>query len=588
MAAIFGMVASPVTPSSTSHSVSPRRAVVALVLAACGAPEPRAVVPAPPGPPSGAPAGDEVADGVLTGGEIWTTDPRRPRVAAVAWRGDRIVAAGDAAAVAAYVGPATRVIDLHGRSASAGLVDAHCHLYGLGADLEAVSVRDLASEAAAVQALAAAARTRPATEWLVGRGWDQNRWPGQQFPTRAALDTAIADRPVVVTRIDGHALWVNSAALRTAGITRATADPAGGKIVRDAHGDPTGVLVDNAMQLVDSKAPVATPALRERRIRAAAAVAVAAGLTGVHDMGIEDETAEVYRALAAAHQLPLRVVAYLGGAGVPLERFAAPPRPPTGRFTMRGVKLYADGALGSRGARLYAGYTDDPSNQGLWRTEPAVMARTVEAAVAGGWQVAIHAIGDAGVGAVLDAYLAAGAAHPGDHRLRVEHAQVVAPQDVPRFVAAHAIASMQPTHATSDMGWAGARLGPERVMGAYAWRTMLDHHIPFAAGSDFPVEHVSPLLGLYAAVTRQNAEGMPAGGWYPDQRMTLLEALDAFTHGAAYAEGSEETRGMIAVGRGADFTVYSGALTSDRHLLDLQIDYTIVDGEIVYQREATR
>jgi len=584
------MVGSPVPPRSTSHSVAPRRALVALVLAACGSPAPG---PAQPAPAPATRAGDvsgsaQLADGVLTGGEIWTIDPRQPRVAAVAWRGDRIIAAGDAAAVAAHVGPATRVIELRGRAASAGLVDAHCHLYGLGADLEAVSVRDLASEAAAVQALAAAARTRPATEWLVGRGWDQNRWPGQQFPTRAALDAAIADRPVVVTRIDGHALWVNSAALRTAGVTRSTADPAGGKILRDAHGEPTGVLVDNAMGLVGAKAPVATPALRERRIRAAAAVAVAAGLTGVHDMGIEDETAEVYRALAAAHQLPLRVVAYLGGAGLPLARFATPPRPPTGRFAMPGVKLYADGALGSRGARLYAGYTDDPNNQGLWRTDPGVLARTVDAAVAGGWQVAIHAIGDAGVGAVLDAYLAARAAHPGEHRLRVEHAQVVAANDVPRLVAAHAIASMQPTHATSDMGWAEARLGAQRVTGAYAWRTMLDHHIPFAAGSDFPVEHVSPLLGLYAAVTRQNAEGMPAGGWYPEQRMTLPEALDAFTHGAAYAEGSEDSRGMIAVGRLADFTVYSGALTADRHLLDLQIDYTIVDGEIVYQREASR
>jgi predicted amidohydrolase YtcJ len=273
---------------------------------------------------------------------------------------------------------------------------------------------------------------------------------------------------------------------------------------------------------------------------------------------------------------------------VPLERFATPPAPPTGRFSMPGVKLYADGALGSRGARLYAGYSDDPKNQGLWRTEPAVLSRTVEAAVAGGWQVAIHAIGDAAVGAVLDAYLAAQAAHPGDHRLRVEHNQVIAARDVPRMVAAHAIASMQPTHATSDMGWAEARLGHDRITGAYAWRTMLDQHIPFAGGSDFPVERVPPILGLYAAVTRQNAGGMPAGGWYPDQRMTLLEALEAFTHGAAYAERSEDTRGMIAVGRRADFTVFSGALSADRHLLDLQIDYTIVDGEIVYQREATR
>jgi hypothetical protein len=527
---------------------------------------------------------------MLVGGDIWTLDPQHPRVAAVAWRGDRIIAVGDAAQVRAHAGPSTRVIDLAGRSATPGLIDAHCHLYGLGEDLESVSLRDLGSEAAAVELIAQAARTRPADQWLRGRGWDQNRWPGQAFPTKASLDARVSDRPVVLGRIDGHAIWVNSAALRLAGITRATPDPAGGKIVRGASGEPTGVLIDNAIGLVASKAPSPSAAVREHRIRAAAEVAIAAGLTAVHDMGIEDETAEVYRKLAAAHQLPLRVTAYLQGSSVPIERFHTPPAPPTGRFAMPGVKLYADGALGSRGARLYAPYSDDPKNQGLWRTEPDAMKRLVEAAVAGGWQVAVHAIGDAGVGSVLDAYLAAEAAHPtpGGHRLRVEHAQVVAPQDVPRMVAAHAIASMQPTHATSDMPWAEARLGPQRVLGAYAWRTMLDHHIPFAAGSDFPVEQVPPILGLYAAVTRQNAQGAPAGGWYPAQRMTLLEALEAFTHGAAYAERAEDTRGVIAIGRRADFTVYSGGLAPDRSLLDLRIDATVVDGEIVYQRERGR
>jgi len=585
------MVLKPVTSRSISRSVS---LLSALATAACGtpaAPSSPVTRPVPPAPVAAAPSATppvDAADVMVVGGDVWTMDPAHPRVAAVAWKGDQVIAVGDAAAVRAHAGPKTRVIDLGGRSASPGLIDAHCHLYGLGEELENVSLRDLASEAAAVQVIVAAAKARPSDPWLIGRGWDQNRWPGQQFPTKASLDAAVSDRPVVLGRVDGHAMWVNSVALRTAGITRATRDPAGGKIVRDARGEPTGVLIDNAMSLVASKAPPASAALRERRIRAAAKVAVAAGLTAVHEMGIDDETAEVYRKLAAAHELPLRVVAYLGGAGVALERFATPPLPATGRFAMRGVKLYADGALGSRGARLYEGYSDDPRNRGLWRTEPAAITRAVEAAVAGGWQVAVHAIGDAGVGAVLDAYLAAEAAHPGDHRLRVEHTQVIAPKDVPRMVAAHAIASMQPTHATSDMGWAEARLGSQRVTGAYAWRTMLDHHIPFAAGSDFPVERVSPLLGLHAAVTRQNAEGMPAGGWYPDQRMTLLEALDAFTEGAAYAEAAEASRGVLAVGRHADLTIYSGALQPDRSLLDLQIDYTIVDGEIVFQREATR
>ncbi len=520
----------------------------------------------------------------MVGGDVWTMDPARPRVAGVAWRGDKVMALGDDATVRALAGPATRVIELHGRAATPGLIDAHCHLYGLGADLENVSVRDLPSEAAAVATLAAAAKTAPADQWLLGRGWDQNRWPGQKFPTKQTLDAAISDRPVVVQRIDGHAFWVNSAALRLAGITRATRDPAGGKIVRNAAGDPTGVLIDNAQALIAAKAPAPTPELRERRIRAAAAVAVAAGLTGVHDMGIDEETAAAYEKLAGARQLPLRVHAFLS-APEQLERYAQKPRPAVGRFEMRGVKMYADGALGSRGARLFTPYADDPKNVGLWRTDPAQITRAVSAAVAGGWQVAIHAIGDAAVGAVLDAYLAANQAYPGDHRLRVEHTQVIAAKDVPRMVEARAIASMQPTHATSDMPWAEARVGKDRVRGAYAWRTMFDHHIPVAAGSDFPVEQVSPLLGLYAAVTRQDAQGMPAAGWYPAQKMTLAEAVEVFTRGAAYAEGAEATRGMLAVGRAADLTVYSGPLAPDRSLLELKIDYTVVDGEVVFQRE---
>jgi predicted amidohydrolase YtcJ len=578
------MVSKPVISKSISRSVS----LISALAAACGGSDkPRSVsgaTGASPGTAAGSPSTADVADVVVVGGDLWTMDPQKPRAEAAAWKGDRILAVGDAATVRALAGPSTRVIDLHGRSATPGLVDAHCHLYGLGTDLENVSLRDLPSEEAAVARMAEAAKGRPAGQWLLGRGWDQNKWPGQQFPTRKRLDAAVGDRPVVLTRIDGHAIWVNSVALREAGITRSTRDPDGGKIVRDGAGEPTGVLIDNAEGLVFRKQPEPSPELRAQRLQAAAKVAIAEGLTGVHDMGIEEATADAYRKLAEAHQLPIRVYAYLT-APDKIERYATAPLPPTGRFTMRGVKLYADGALGSRGARLYAPYTDDPKNQGLWRTSPDTMKRAVDAAVAGGWGVAIHAIGDAGVGAVIDAFAAAEAAHPGDHRLRIEHTQVIAPKDVPRMAAAHAIASMQPTHATSDMPWAEARLGPDRVKGAYAWRTMLDHHIPFAAGSDFPVEQVSPILGLYAAVSRQDAKGMPAGGWYPAQRMTLEEAVAAFTRGAAYAEFAEDARGMLAPGRRADLTVFSGKLVPDKSLLDLKIDYTIVDGEIVYNRE---
>ncbi len=522
----------------------------------------------------------------MVGGDIRTMDPANPRAEALAVRGGSIVALGDRATISAM--PAKRVIDLHGATVTPGLIDAHCHLYGLGVDNDSVSVRALPTEQDTVKVVGEAAAKRPAGEWLLGRGWDQNRWPGQQFPTKASLDAAVGDRPVVLRRVDGHASWLSSKALALAGITKATKDPAGGKIVRDASGEPTGVLIDNASDLVETVMPAATPEIRERRIRTASKQAIAAGITAVHEMGIEDATAEVYAKLAASHELPLRVYAFLAGDPAHLERLRTPPKAPVGRFVMRGVKFFADGALGSRGARLYEPYVDDAKNSGLWVTEPTTLTAGVETAVAHGWQVAIHAIGDAGVGSVLDAYLAAERAHPGDHRLRIEHTQVIAAADIARMVAAHAIASMQPTHATSDMPWAEQRIGPARILGAYAWRTMLDRKIPLAGGSDFPVEDVPPILGIYAAVTRQDAKGNPAGGWYPAQKLTLDEAIAAFTTGAAYAEGAEATRGMIAVGRPADLTIYDRALAPDRTLLETRVDYTIVDGEIVFERQAAR
>lgn len=551
---------------------------LALLISGCGAPATPRVNPSDP---SAAPI-----ELVVVGGDIRTMDPAHPHAEALAIAGGRIVDIGETAAIRAKAAAATRVIDVHGATVTPGLIDAHCHLYGLGVDNDSVSVRALGSEAEAVAVVAAAAKQRPAGEWLLGRGWDQNRWPGQKFPTKASLDAAISDRPVVLRRVDGHASWVNSQALAAAHITKATKDPAGGTIVRDAKGEPTGVLVDNAAELVAAVMPVATEEIRERRILLAAQQAIAAGITGVHEMGIEDETFAVYQKLAAADRLPLRVYAFLAGDPAHLERLATPPAPPVGRFVMRGVKFFADGALGSRGARLYAPYLDEPKSRGLWVTEPAQLAAGVEAAVAHGWQVAIHAIGDAGVGSVLDAYVAAARAHPGDLRLRVEHAQIVAPADLARMVAAHAIASMQPTHATSDMPWAEQRIGAERIQGAYAWRTMLDQKIPLAAGSDFPVEEVAPLLGIYAAVTRQDATGQPAGGWYPKQRLALDEAIAAFTSGAAYAEGAEATRGMIAIGRAADLTIFDRALAPDRSLLATRVDFTIVEGHVVFEREA--
>ena len=569
------MVSNPVTFRSISRSAL----LISALAGGCGTPA------APPEVPSAS-----RVEYVLVGGDIRTMDPLHPYATAVAIGDSRVIAVGTDAEVLAVAGPRTETFALKGATVTPGLIDAHCHLYGLGVDLEAVSVRALPSEAETVKVVAAAAATRPAAEWLMGRGWDQNRWPGQAFPTKASIDAVITDRPVLLRRVDGHAIWVNSKALAATGITKATPDPAGGKIVRDARGEPTGVLIDNAVDLVDGKIPAASAEVRRRRITDAQKIALAAGITAVHEMGIDAETVAVYEEMAKQNALGLRVYAYFAGdASNPASLAFLRSRKPgsTHRFDLRGVKFFADGALGSRGARLYAKYLDD-DQVGLWVTDPQVLAAGVDVAVKHGWQVAVHAIGDAAIGATLDAYLAASQKYRGDRRLRVEHAQVIAPADIAKMVKAHAIASMQPTHATSDMPWAEQRIGAERIRGAYAWRTMLDQGIPLAAGSDFPVEEVAPLLGIYAAVTRQDASGKPDGGWYPAQKLTLDEAIAAFTRGAAYAEYREDTHGTIEVGKPANLTVFDRALAADRSLLETHVDLTIVDGAIAFRRQAAK
>ena len=512
-------------------------------------------------------------------------DPANPKASAVAIAGDKIIAVGSDADVRKL--GAKREIALAGKTVTPGLIDAHCHLYGLGLDMERVSVRQLDSAEAVAKVVADAAKTRPQGEWLIGRGWDQNRWPGQQFPTRAVLDAVVSDRPVLLSRVDGHAIWVNSKALEVAKVTRDTKDPPGGKILRDDKGEPTGVFVDNAEDLVSKAIPPSAPDAIERRIRAASKAAVEAGITGVHDMGVSDETAAVYEKLAAANELPLRVYAFLAGDPANLARVRQPPKPAVGRFVMRAVKYFADGALGSRGARLYQEYEDDAGNRGLWVTEPEALTSAIETATGGGWQVGVHAIGDAAIGAVLDSFIRASKKFEGgDHRMRIEHTQVIASQDIQRMVDVKAIASMQPTHATSDMPWAEKRVGGDRIKGAYAWRTMINKGIPIAFGSDFPVEDVPPILGIYAAVTRQDAKGEPAGGWMPKQKLSLDEAINAFTNGAAYAEFAEDKRGMIKVGMTADVTVFDRALAPDRTLLETKVALTIVGGKI--EHEAVR
>ncbi|HEX8386240.1 MAG TPA: amidohydrolase, partial [Rubricoccaceae bacterium] len=411
---------------------------------------------------------------------------------------------------------------------------------------------------------------------------------------RHDLDALVADRPVWIQRIDGHASWANTAALRAAGIdpdAAAPPDPAGGHVVRDAQGRPTGVFVDAAEALVAASVPEMTAEEWTEALRRATAETARAGLTGVHEAGVPLSALAQYQAAIADGRLPIRVYAMIQPqeidafcAATPGARLADP----SGRLVARSVKLYADGALGSRGAALLADYADDPHNRGLLQMPPETLQATTERAMRCGLQVNTHAIGDAANRAVLDAVEAAIAA-TGDKtgRHRIEHAQVVSLPDIERFATLGVIASVQPTHATSDMPWAETRVGPERVRGAYAWRRLVDAGARLALGSDFPVERVSPLLGFYAAVTRQDAAGQPAGGWLGNQSLTREEALRGFTLDAAYAGFMEDEVGSLEPGKRADFVVLSHDLMTvpPEEILATRVLATYLDGVPVYRAD---
>ncbi|MBI3451185.1 MAG: amidohydrolase [Acidobacteria bacterium] len=515
---------------------------------------------AAPAPASAAASHEPLpADLILLNADVVGVGPARSTRSAVAIRGGAIAFVGGETQAMALRGERTRVADLRGFTLLPGLTDAHGHVSALGFELTQVSLFDAKSEEDAAARVREAASKAPPGEWIRGRGWDQTRWPTNEFPGRASVDAAAPLHPVALFRVDGHALWLNSRALDVAGIGRETPDPAGGRIVRDAAGSPTGVLVDNAMRLVESHIPPADRAHAKQAIVLALNRCLDVGLTEVHDAGISTEEESIYKELAAAGDLPIRVYAMLGGTQRPVnDAFAEPPILGMGGdfFTLRAIKLGIDGALGSRGAALFEDYADAPGQRGLITREPAEIESIARQAIAKGFQVCVHAIGDRGNAGALDALTAALAGAPkGDYRFRIEHAQVLRLKDIPRFKASGIIPSMQPTHCTSDMRWAEARLGPKRIAGAYAWRKLLATGVPLPGGSDFPVESQNPFLGIYAAVTRQDRSGFPAGGWRPEERMTIGEALRAFTLDAAYAAFEEDRAGAIEAGRRADIVV---------------------------------
>lgn len=411
-----------------------------------------------------------------------------------------------------------------------GFVDAHAHPIGLGRALSEVDLVGVPTYADALAKVEAAARD--GNGWLLGRGWDQNDWPDAPaggWPLAADLDRIVSDRPVVLRRIDGHASWANTAALTASGVSSATSDPAGGRILRTADGAPSGVLVDTATDLLDVPEP--TDAQVEAWLRAAQDAMLAAGLAGVHDMGVDDATLAAYRRIEDAGDLKIRVQAYLTPDSEAAKRLLAVGPERGKHLSIVGIKAYADGALGSRGAHLSAPYHDEPDTSGLVITDKAALTALATSCLKARAQLAVHAIGDQAVTDTLDAFAAARQAAPDseDVWLRVEHAQVVRPEDRARFAPLHAVASMQPTHATSDMPWAEDRLGPERIGWAYTWRALAEADAPLLLGSDFPVEGVEPANGIWAATTRTALDGTPEGGWHPDQRLTLEETIAGFT-----------------------------------------------------------
>lgn len=499
------------------------------------------------------------ADLILVNADVVQVDPPQTTRAAVAIRGGRIAFVGPEAEALALRGTTTRVVDLHGFTLIPGLIDAHGHVANLGFLMSEVDLIGTRSEEEAASRVREAALRAAPGEWVQGRGWDQNDWSKREFPGRKPLDEAAPRNPVALDRIDGHALWVNGRALDAAGITRKTPDPAGGRIVRDGEGFPTGILVDNAMGLVRSKIPAPDRERTKQAILRALNRCLDSGLTGVHDAGISIEELSIYRELAASGQLPIRVYAMLGGTQRTLADFF--PGPPVvdeggGFFTLRAIKLGIDGALGSRGAALFEDYSDAPGQRGLITREPSEIRALAVQAIAKGYQVCVHAIGDRGNALALSALEEAlRQAPPGNYRFRIEHAQVLRLEDIARFKASGILPSMQPAHCTSDMPWAQDRIGPKRIEGAYAWRKILDAGASIAGGSDFPVESENPFLGIYAAVTRQDLDGRPRGGWRPGERMSIGEALRAYTLDAAYAGFEEGVRGSIAAGKRADLVV---------------------------------
>lgn len=532
------------------------------------------------------------ADLVLRNGKIATVNESFDFAEAVAVRGDTIIAVGDDTEIEKYIGPDTKTIDLDGKLVVPGLIDAHAHMLGYGTSLTELDFRGTTSFSQIVDMVAEKAKkTRPG-EWITGNSWDQNDWENVKLPSHETLSQAVPDKPVWLTRVDGHAAIANRKALEIAGITNQTKNPEGGEIIRDSSGKATGVFVDNAMFLVSQYIPDPSSEQIREALAQAARKCCAAGLTEVHDAGVSPTIIEHYKYLIDNNELVIRINAMLHPPGSDDIAGYMKDHKLVGYgnnfLTVRSMKLFMDGALGSSGAALFKPYSDRPGYSGLLTTTYEQVLQISRAALETGFQVCTHAIGDRGNRLVLDAYEQALKERPtNDHRFRIEHAQVVTLEDIPRFAALGILPSMQPTHATSDMYWAEDRVGPERIKGAYAWQKFLRNGCIIPCGSDFPVEEINPMLGFYAAITRKDPKGWPEGGWYPEECMTREQVLRGFTIWAAYAAFQENILGSIEPGKLADMVVLSKDIltVAPEEILSTVPLYTIIGGKIQYSRD---
>lgn len=535
------------------------------------------------------------ADLLLLNAHVVTMNDKQPSAHAIAIRGDRIVWVGGAdESKRLYPNPA-RTMDLHGATVLPGIIDAHTHLINLGESLVRLNLKDIPTEREIVERVKQRAAAAAPGEWILGWGWDEGKW-ASNYPTNQALSAVTPNNPVFLVGLHTFAAWANQRALGLAGVNKETKDPENGKILRDEKtGEPTGILLNRAQDLVAKHIPSMTLVQTKRAMQLAARECVRNGLTSVHEAKVTPLMVQALHELVREGHMPLRIYGMLDGADKNLvEEWLkrGPEIDPHHQLTIRSFKIFADGALGSRGAALLEPYSDAPQTKGVMITPESEVYSLTRRALQAGFQVCTHAIGDAANRSVLDAYARAmydlGDARPSFlWRLRIEHAQVLAPEDIPRFAKLGVIASMQPAHATSDMPWAEKRLGPERIMGAYAWRSVKDSGAHLPLSSDFPGETLNPFYGMYAAITRQDAQGNPPGGWHPEQKLTLAEALRGYTTEAAYAEFEESEKGSIEKGKLADLTVISKDISKipPAEILSIRVLKTFVGGKVVYDAE---